>query len=230
MCIVDPSLNALWEPRAISSELYGQKYPWLFWVPPHFLEFAPPHFNPGIPSCYNSRYGYPKLHPASSRTLARGRKCSHLVSVFSLSGVTGHFSHHRYLGHSSCFRAFQALVWWTLEMDASWPIGEWIQEAEYSEKSPWPESHSLLDSLIAPSHRSPARWWLGLASVWQASNPGLATSCAVPWSYKPENCWGLWPGPFHSPTPCSQPRSNLFLSVACVLFFFSTSIIYSSGI
>lgn len=103
------------------------------------------------------------------------------------------------------------------------PIGQLVNE--YKKLSVVRKAHgldpSLLDSLIAPSHHSPPRWWLGLASVWQTSNPGLATSCAVPWSYKPENCWGLWPGPFHSPIPCSQPRSNFFfLSVACVLFFF----------
>lgn len=111
------------------------------------------------------------------------------------------------------------------------PIGwfsEWI-EAECCERSPWPGSHSLLDSLmylIIPSHYPHPRWWLGPASIWQTSNPGLVTSCTVPLSCKSENCWRLWPGPFYSPTPALNPGTASSSSVACVLFFFLLPVLY----
>lgn len=101
-------------------------------------------------------------------------------------------------------------------------IGEWVEDAECGEKSLQPGSHCLLDplrSLIGPfPHPLQGDEWTLL--LFNKPLPKSCPSCAAPWSCKPERCWGLWSGPFYTPTSFFQSRINLpFLYVSCVLFF-----------
>lgn len=127
--------------------------------------------------------GTQKLSQPHIQLLLKGRKCSHLVSVFSLPVVLGHIPRQNYLGHSSCFTTIWALVWWALDLDASghnWGVDRrsytWREKPmllilQFTQLSLVPNNSFLspLSKVVPGPHLS----W--------TSNPGLVTNYAVPW-------------------------------------------------
>lgn len=141
-----------WEPSAVSSELYGQKYPLLFWVPPHFLEFAPPNSNPN-----------PLIPTATTVGSANQNSCQReemFTSGFSIFPCQGSQATSPIRDTWATAPASGPSRSWYDDPWRLMPIGQLVNE--YKKLSVVRKAHgldpSLLDSLIAPSHHSPPRW------------------------------------------------------------------------